>query len=834
MRHYLWTALLIAGLASTWPGSPVAQQTSAGNAERLDGALAFLEHFAVRRIIEAVRVDAGQLHAFRPEPGSDPEVLTISGLAEITDITGNLREHPYKAQVTILCQAYERTGCWSMRSLTLGSWVSAGSSPAIVALADLGEPMATGKEPAPAAASTGEETGQAAVEPAEADGDSGGDMGLLQQRAAAGDPQAQYDLAEAYRLGVPVKQDTAEAMALYHQAAAQNHREALFRLGTLYDQGEIVDRDLAQAVVAYRKAAELDHPGAQYALAHIYHLGSGVPQDMSAALGWYRKAADQGDEWAQLALGDQYRIGVAVPRDLAQSTAWYRMAAERGNIFAQFELGNAYRFGNGVARDLGQAKAWYGRSAEAGNPAAKLAYEELEDVEETAIASVPAVTESPGAIETAETFEGELTSPETVLAASEAELITDAGGSEPTDLQLVEPNATTDGAEASGGDWVAELAYAAEPSYDQDAELARLLDLAQSQLAGLALTTPAGDNAYETYQLVLALDPDNLAALAGIEQIGLKYVSLAERAAARGETDLAGRHAKRAAPLVPGHPNLLALEAALAAPVAPADGAEPGPEAPAPAEDAPQTAALPEPAVAAPAPQDESPAEPQVEPGPIDGVAIEVPPAPGPTAAVGPAPSAKPELLTSGLLYAVSGLDAHKAGNYDEAIEFYSLAIRAGDMPDRSLAYVHNNRGATYRNLNRYNEAIEDYDAAIRLNPDYATAYYNRGIAYDRKGFHGLAIDDFDTAIRLDPDLSDAYNQRGLAYVRDGRYEIAIENFSQAIRLDPELDSAYFNRGLAYHSQGDADRAAADLRKSYTLNPDNPEYGRKMRELGIL
>jgi tetratricopeptide (TPR) repeat protein len=70
--------------------------------------------------------------------------------------------------------------------------------------------------------------------------------------------------------------------------------------------------------------------------------------------------------------------------------------------------------------------------------------------------------------------------------------------------------------------------------------------------------------------------------------------------------------------------------------------------------------------------------------------------------------------------------------------------------------------------------------------------------------------------------------------VRDGRYDIAIENFSQAINLDPQLDSAYFNRGLAYHSKGDSDRAVEDIKKSQALNPDNPEYGEKLRELGIL
>jgi tetratricopeptide (TPR) repeat protein len=367
------------------------------------------------------------------------------------------------------------------------------------------------------------------------------------------------------------------------------------------------------------------------------------------------------------------------------------------------------------------------------------------------------------------------------------------------------------------------LAYAAEPSFSEEETVSQLLSLAQGQVANLALTIPEGDNAYETYRLILSLQPNNEAALAGIEQIGVEYAGLAEQAGARGTIEQARRYADKAVALAPNHPDVLAMEAALRAREQAAAGAAP----PVPSVAAASTlSTTSEPSSGAPANSAD------IEVAALTDLSVAA--GGSETLAIKRTQAPKPELLTSGLLYAVSGLDAHQVGNYDEAIQFYTLAIEAGDLPDRSLAYVHNNRGASYRNMNRYNQAIEDYDAAIRLNPEYATAYYNRGIAYDRKGFHGLAIDDFDTAIRLNPDLSDAYNQRGLAYVKDGRYDVAIENFSQAIRLDPELDSAYFNRGLVYHSTGDSDRAAEDIRKSHALDPDNPEYGKKMRELGIL
>ena len=347
------------------------------------------------------------------------------------------------------------------------------------------------------------------------------DPGMLRKKADAGDRGAQYRLGEAYRIGLWVAQDHVKAIELYNRSAGQGFAASQFRLGEIYDAGELAERDLGQAIEFYRLAAEQGHPGAQYALAHIYHLGSGVAQNMAAAMAWYRKAALQGDEWSQLALGDQYRIGLAVPRDLAQSTEWYRRAAERGNIFAQFELGNAYRFGNGIERDASQAMAWYRLSAEAGNPSAKLALAELE----TGAADMASATAS---------------------ATDHAKsLVPESGGApKATSSAPASDAAATDTPDA-------ELAYAAEPSYSERETVSQLLSLAEGQVAKLAFTTPEGDNAYETYRLILSIQPNNEAALAGIERIGIVYSFLAEQAAAKGDLRKARHYVAKAEELAP-------------------------------------------------------------------------------------------------------------------------------------------------------------------------------------------------------------------------------------------------------------------------------------------
>jgi tetratricopeptide (TPR) repeat protein len=64
-----------------------------------------------------------------------------------------------------------------------------------------------------------------------------------------------------------------------------------------------------------------------------------------------------------------------------------------------------------------------------------------------------------------------------------------------------------------------------------------------------------------------------------------------------------------------------------------------------------------------------------------------------------------------------------------------------------------NNRGTAYADLKQFKKAIQDYNQAIELDPEYTHAFNNRGFAYaDLKQFK-KAIQDYNQAIELDPEL---------------------------------------------------------------------------------
>jgi serine/threonine protein kinase len=131
------------------------------------------------------------------------------------------------------------------------------------------------------------------------------------------------------------------------------------------------------------------------------------------------------------------------------------------------------------------------------------------------------------------------------------------------------------------------------------------------------------------------------------------------------------------------------------------------------------------------------------------------------------------------------------------------------DVPDAEdfTAIDYCARGATYRALGRHSEALADFEAAIRLDPNFAIAHSNRGITYRTLGRHSEALNDYEAAIRLDPNPAIAHSNRGITYQALGRHSEALADYEAAIRLDPNFASAYLNKGVLHTQRNEWDDA---------------------------
>jgi len=167
-------------------------------------------------------------------------------------------------------------------------------------------------------------------------------------------------------------------------------------------------------------------------------------------------------------------------------------------------------------------------------------------------------------------------------------------------------------------------------------------------------------------------------------------------------------------------------------------------------------------------------------------------------------------------------------------IEEYSKKIEknpndASNYYNRGNAYY--NRGDTFKSLEKFQEAvddfkkaIEDYDKAIELNPNNASYYNNRGNAYGNLKKYEKAIDDYNKAIELNPNYSLAYNNRGFSFFNLKRYEKAIDDYNKAIELNPNNASYYYNRGNTFSILKEYEKAIDDYSRAIDLNPNDASY----------
>ena len=98
--------------------------------------------------------------------------------------------------------------------------------------------------------------------------------------------------------------------------------------------------------------------------------------------------------------------------------------------------------------------------------------------------------------------------------------------------------------------------------------------------------------------------------------------------------------------------------------------------------------------------------------------------------------------------YLEDGKASAKEGDYNEAVEAFTNAIRSGVLQRLDLSTAFLLRGDAYQNLEDFESALEDYERALRMRQ------------YDD------AITDLNDALRLNPNAGSAYLARGHAHLR--------------------------------------------------------------------
>jgi protein O-mannosyl-transferase len=132
------------------------------------------------------------------------------------------------------------------------------------------------------------------------------------------------------------------------------------------------------------------------------------------------------------------------------------------------------------------------------------------------------------------------------------------------------------------------------------------------------------------------------------------------------------------------------------------------------------------------------------------------------------------------------GLAYEQAGRVDDAIQQYDEALKvesdkAEARYDLSKALTETNLGNAFTRKNRIDEALSHYEKAVALRPDYADAHFNFGHALLRKGQLDDAIAEWNKTLSIQPDDVEAHTSLANALLQKGSLREAIDHYEKAI-----------------------------------------------------
>jgi tetratricopeptide (TPR) repeat protein len=111
----------------------------------------------------------------------------------------------------------------------------------------------------------------------------------------------------------------------------------------------------------------------------------------------------------------------------------------------------------------------------------------------------------------------------------------------------------------------------------------------------------------------------------------------------------------------------------------------------------------------------------------------------------------------------------------------------------------------------------------FKKNPDllYAQIYDNRGLAKSYLEDEEEAILDFNEALKIDDSRGLTYTNRGFSYMQIGENKLALEDLNKAVDIDNTIPNIYFNRSKCRQSLGDFKGSLEDCNIAIEKDPEN-------------
>jgi len=160
-------------------------------------------------------------------------------------------------------------------------------------------------------------------------------------------------------------------------------------------------------------------------------------------------------------------------------------------------------------------------------------------------------------------------------------------------------------------------------------------------------------------------------------------------------------------------------------------------------------------------------------------------------------------------------LNLFKSNKIQQALDFIDSLSK--DYPDNSLLF--NIRGACYAGLGQLDIAVQNYEKAISIKPEYAKAHYNLGSVLQELGKLHDSVKSYENSIAFEPEYAQAHNNLAIVLRELGQLEEAEASCRKAIVFDPEYAEGYCSLSVILYANGDLDSALESIEKAYSIDP---------------
>ncbi len=164
-----------------------------------------------------------------------------------------------------------------------------------------------------------------------------------------------------------------------------------------------------------------------------------------------------------------------------------------------------------------------------------------------------------------------------------------------------------------------------------------------------------------------------------------------------------------------------------------------------------------------------------------------------------------------------------RAGSYIAQGDFKRALVDFDSLiSNEPKAEFYNNRAFCRVAMKNWAGARADFEAALKLDPDFSAVYLGLGKLEERLGNVDAAITNFSMLIERVPNDVTGYLERAGLYVDQRKYEETLADLEKALELEPGDEAIHRNRGIVLSNMGKPDEALVAFTEMIERFPNSP------------